>query len=68
MLNEEQVKKIKEERHYRKAETLDSCALCRHLHSISPSIHRCSLIGTEMNKQFAINAKFVCERFERLKT
>ncbi len=68
MLSEEQVKKIKEERNYRKAETFDACALCRHLHSISPSIHRCSLIGTEMNRRFAINAKFVCDQFEKLKT
>ncbi|GEM_PF-2411633 len=64
MLTAEEVKKIKELRHYRKADTVYCCAMCRHLHSISPSMHRCSLIGTEMSKHFAINARFVCDKFE----
>ena len=58
------VKQIKAERNYKKSETVRKCRTCRHLHSINSSMHRCELIGTDMPKFFAINADFVCDRFE----
>jgi len=63
-MDKDDVKKIRAERNYRKSETIYKCGTCSHLYSINSSMHRCRLVGTDMQKFLAVNAGFVCDKFE----